>query len=221
VPYRRLIESKGGVAVWRVDGQHVRDHIDVEFTNGAHHFAKPYVPRDEIWIDREAPGAREGHFWALSQRVQRALMSAGDDYLEALRVAERIEIRERRLARGLTKSERVSVTDVRASARRRVIAKIGERNVWLVDGRVVRDLAYVHFTLGGHGFIYRFIPRDEVWIDDAVAPAERAAILHHELVELERMSGEGLAYDDAHAHASRAEVRFRRAERRGVVVSGQ
>jgi hypothetical protein len=49
-----------------------------------------------------------------------------------------------------------------------------------------------------------------VWIDDAVAPAERPAVLHHELVELELMATRGMGYHAAHARASAAEIEFRR-----------
>jgi hypothetical protein len=82
-----------------------------------------------------------------------------------------------------------------------------------VDGCRVRTSFCLDFTLGGHGFRYRFIPRREVWIDDAVAPLERPAVLHHELVEVAHML-RGKRYDEAHALASRAEVRFRRAQAR-------
>lgn len=209
-PYRRLLARMGAIAVWRVDGHAIRDGLDVEFTNGAHHFWRPYVPLGEIWLDREARGADEWPYWALHQRIQRELMAAGAPYLKALRIAERIEIRERRRARGLAPGHRPTMDDIRSAARRKLLGRGAGRQVWLVDGKAVRDLAYVHFTLGGHGWRYRFIPKGEIWIDDAVAPAERPAILHHELVEVAHMATSGLCYDDAHAQASRAETRFRR-----------
>jgi hypothetical protein len=91
------------------------------------------------------------------------------------------------------------------------MGRAGDLAIWLVDGCRVRDLAYLHFTLGGHDLRYRFIPRGEVWIDDAVAPAERPAIIEHELTE-RRLMATGESYEDAHLVASRAESRFRRRE---------
>ena len=209
-PYLRCLDRVEGAWVWQVNGHWVRDQLDVEFTNGHHHFTRRYVPRDEIWIDREAEGAREWPFWALRQRVERALMASGVPYLRALQVAARTERLERRLAlarrAGGDPAARPRVAEL---ARRRRLGTVAGREVWLVAGRIVRDLAYVDFTLGGHGHRYRFISRREIWIDDAVRPAERAAILHHEAVEVALMAA-GMKYAAAHARASREEVRFRR-----------
>jgi hypothetical protein len=198
------------VGVWLVDGHHVRSRIDIEFTNGAHHFTRPYVPADEIWLDREAPGAGEWRYWAMRQRIERALMAAGRSYLQALRVGARIEREERRLARGIPGP--VLPAEVQRQARRQKLAEREGREIWLVDGRAVRDLAYVDFTLGGHGYRYRFIPRREVWLDDAVRAVERPYVLHHELVEVGLMAA-GLGYDPAHERASRAELTMRRGRR--------
>jgi hypothetical protein len=209
--YVRLIDKVDGVDVWRVDGHQVRCRLDVEFTNGHHHYSRPYVPAHEIWLDREAPGAGELPFWTMRQQVERARMAAGDDYGRAVRIAGRVEARERLSFLGLTPKDRPTPREIQASVRRRRLglSQDGRREVWLVDGRAVRDLAFVDFTLGGHGYRYRFIPRGEIWIDDAVAVVERPAVLHHEEVEVGLMAG-GMRYDAAHALASEAEKTFRR-----------
>jgi hypothetical protein len=206
-PYRRLLTQVDGVDVWRVDGRRVRDEIDVEFTNGAHAYVRSYVPEHEVWIDREAPGSGEWEAWAAHQLAERALMARGVPYLAALRRANRVERAARRAA-----GERPVG---RRHLRLRALGEERGRSIWLVDGRLVRTSLNLDFTLGGHHLRYRFIPRREVWIDDAVAPGERAAILHHELVEIGHML-RGKRYDEAHALASRAEVRFRRAAARAL-----
>jgi hypothetical protein len=218
-PRRRLLGRVDDTHVFRVDGALVRDRIDVEFTNGAHHFHAPYVPECEIWLDREAahePGRvrlgddGEWRFWALYQQQHRAAMAEGQSYLAAVERAERVERRARRRALGLR--GRISKRALADLARRRRLGVRAGCAVWLVRGRVIRDLAFLHFTLGGHDRVYAFVPSGEVWIDDAVAPAERAAVLHHELVERELMDprGAALTYAEAHARASSAEVHFRR-----------
>jgi hypothetical protein len=210
-PRRKLLEREPGLDVWRVDGHFIRDRIDVDFTNGTHDLVSSFVPKGEIWIDREAPGgdADEWRLWLLYQRAHRRKMLAGASYLEALASAERIERRARRRLAGDEPVDRRSHS-VREAALRGRLGSVEGRRVYLVHGRTVRDRAYVHFTMGGHGRRYRFIPLDEVWIDDAVAPAERPAIVHHELVELELMDREGMSYHDAHERASAAELVFRR-----------
>jgi hypothetical protein len=198
--HRKLLDRADGVDIWRVDGHRVRDEIDVEFTNGHHHFTRRYIPPHEIWLDREAPGSGEWVFWAVHQLAQRWAMSRGADYLRALRIGNRAERDARRAAGEVVDGSRV---------RRRPLGSVDGRRIWLVDGHASRSAFDQDFTLGGHGLRYRFLPRDEVWIDDAVAPAERPAILHHELVEIRHMEA-GMSYADAHARASRAERRFRR-----------
>src|SRR5207253_2097692 len=37
--------------------------------------------------------------------------------------------------------------------------------VWLVDGSVVRGLYKTDYTEGGHGYVYRWVPKDEIWIE--------------------------------------------------------
>ena len=197
------------VSVWRVNGHWVRDHVDVDFTNGTHDLISTYVPTGEIWLDREAPDAgEEWRMWLRYQLAHRQRMAAGATYLEALASAERIERRARRAALGGKVDRRVD--SVRKAAVRRQLAVVDDRRVLLVRGHVVRDRAYVHFTMGGHRRRYRFIPHDEVWIDDAVAPAERAAVIHHELVELRLMDEEAMSYHEAHERASASEKDFRR-----------
>ncbi len=203
--HRKLLERREGVEIWRVDGHRIRDEVDVEFTNGHHHLTRAYVPPGEIWLDREAPGSGEWAYWAVHQLAQRAAMMRGVPYLRALTIANRAERLARRAAGEPGPEERASV---RARLRRRSLGVAAGKQVWLVDGSALRSAFYQDFTLGGHNLRYRFIPRHEVWIDDAVAPAERPAILHHELVEIGHME-RGMSYDLAHARASRAERRFR------------
>src|SRR5436190_1426179 len=93
---RKLLGRDSGVSIWRVDGHAIRDRLDVDFTNGHHHYTRKYVPEKEIWLDREAPGSEEWPFWAVHQLAERAAMAAGRPYLSALRIGNRAERAERR-----------------------------------------------------------------------------------------------------------------------------
>lgn len=204
-PLRRL---EGGVACFLVDGRWVRDHRDIEFTNGAHDLTRPYVPEGEVWIDREAPGAGELPFLVRHQVRHRALMLQGKTYHQALRRATLAEKRERRAA---LRRPDLSLEQARCAVRRERIGTLDDprAEIWLVDGRGVRDRFYPEFTLGGHGLRYRFIPRGEIWIDDAAIASERAEIIAHEALELSLMR-RGMSYPDAHRRASALERRLRR-----------
>jgi hypothetical protein len=195
---------RDGLAIWRVDGHAIRDALDVEFTNGANHLTRAYVPENEIWIDRSAPGRDESVFWIAHQIVERQALAAGVPYLRALNRANRAEAAERRRLLG-------DVPRRRHPVRRRTLGRAADRTLYLVDGCAVRSAFDLNFTLGGHGYRYRFIARSEIWIDDAIPAVERPAVVTHEAVEVEHMAG-GMAYDDAHARASQAEARYRRGQ---------
>jgi hypothetical protein len=73
----------------------------------------------------------------------------------------------------------------------------------------VRSVFDIDFTEGGHDYVYEFVPKNEVWIDDAIMAVERAYVLLHELHERNRMA-EGWPYSKAHAESSRLEYHCRR-----------
>src|SRR5262245_43836161 len=133
------IDRVEGIDVYRVDGHRIRNRIDVDFTNGHHHYSRRYVPLYEVWLDREGR-APEYRFWSQRQLFERDLMARGLTYLQAVR---RAAIYERRLRSGGRRPRNVRMHHLGAA---------GPREIWLVSGRAVRDQFYVDFTLGGHGF---------------------------------------------------------------------
>jgi hypothetical protein len=202
----RFPRQAGSVVAHLVDGEWIRNHVDIDFTNGAHHLVRSYIPSDEVWVDREAPNAGELDFLVRHQVRQRELMLAGTPYLRALSSCNRIERRERRAAwrrplpTGAAARERV---------RKERMGTIGDDELWLVDGRAVRDLFDPNFTEGGHQLRHRFIPRREIWIDDALVVSERHYVIAHEAHEVDLMRG-GMSYDHAHDRALQLERRLRR-----------
>jgi hypothetical protein len=205
--------------VFLVDGFFVRNHIDIDFTNGAHQLSRPYVPEGEIWLDRPSPRSDELELFTFHQLEERKAMLMGADYLEALVITTQRERRLRRQRRGLA-GVRVRAAH-RETVRRRRLAVRNGTPIWLVYGCAVRDLFDPDFTLGGHDRRYSFIPRNEIWIDDAVLPREREAIVVHEVTEHQLMVHEGLSYVVAHEHASNSERRVRRALVRRIGPAAQ
>ena len=45
--------------------------------------------------------------------------------------------------------------------------------VWVVRGWLVRSIFDCNFTAGGHNRIYEYVPKNEVWIDDALSSIEK------------------------------------------------
>lgn len=88
------------------------------------------------------------------------------------------------------------------------------RAVMAVDGTYVRNHHDSDFSQGGNGFRYRFVPRGELWIDDAIPKVEWPYIGLHECYEAEKMKG-GMDYERAHDAAKRVENKARRAAMAG------
>ena len=97
----------------------------------------------------------------------------------------------------------------RPKLRDRVIGELEGHAVWLVAGRVVRDCVDVDFTTGGNPERYRYVPRGEIWIEATMSPADVAATIVHECVEIVAMRA-GNRYGPAHEVANVAERAARR-----------
>lgn len=81
--------------------------------------------------------------------------------------------------------------------------------IFLVDGNAVRNQFNPDFTKGGHGLAYKFIPKDEIWIENVGGPQEMKDILAHELYEHLEIDGLGAEYQKAHGDATQVEDALR------------
>ena len=81
--------------------------------------------------------------------------------------------------------------------------------VILVDGECVRNSYSVKFVLSGHDKVDKFIPKNEVWLENSLSDFDKRALLVHELWERRLMVG-GMGYDDAHERADRLEQSVRK-----------
>ncbi len=87
-------------------------------------------------------------------------------------------------------------------------AKISNFTVWIVDGKYIRDNIDIDFVTYGQHYKYKFIPKDEFWIDKEKYPWEAHFYLKPLLVEYKLMS-EGVKYEDAMDRANIAEYKER------------
>jgi tRNA nucleotidyltransferase/poly(A) polymerase len=101
--------------------------------------------------------------------------------------------------------------------------------VYAVNGEAVRDNGFDEWVDGGHHYVdadekpedqkyAKFIPEDEIWVDDVfiIKPNDLAAILLHERLERYLMKYYGLKYENAHTNfANPAEVIFRKKTKEG------
>lgn len=205
-PYIRKFEEIAGFTVWIVDGRHIRDNIDVEFTNYGQHLRFKFIPEKEFWIDEEHGGEGEEKYFIEEMLVENRLMADGMKYEQAVEKAERVERKERnkheRVIRGIRKiNKEVMDSKIHKELLKKYSKKI---NVWIVNGRIVRDLFYIDFTEGGHDKVYDFVPDNEIWIDDDLNLRERKFVLLHEIHERNLMS-HGRDYASAHKSSSEIE----------------
>ncbi|MCJ7611571.1 MAG: hypothetical protein MUP19_04845 [Candidatus Aminicenantes bacterium] len=206
-PYLKKIETVAGFAVWSVDGKHIREKIDEEFTNFGQHYRFRFIPRHEFWIDQErTPG--EEHFFVDHLLLENHLMAEGLPYDQALEKADR---KERRKADFIQKGIKpgLSKAEVVAKVHKQLLKSYSRHlSVWVADGRLVRDFFFIDYTEGGHDKVYTFIPPREVWLDDDLELKERKFVLLHEVHERFLMT-QGLKYFKAHRSASHIEYHCR------------
>lgn len=91
--------------------------------------------------------------------------------------------------------------------------KLNGLEIYIVDGKYIRDNIDINWTQGGHGYIYpNYIPINEIWIDKANIE-EIEDIIVHEFEERKKMV-DGMGYDDAHEdYANVAEKKKRDKEK--------
>ncbi|MBI4116480.1 hypothetical protein HY449_01930 [Candidatus Pacearchaeota archaeon] len=189
-PYIKKIAEIAGFKIWYVNGYWIRKNLDPAFTNFGGHRHFEFIPKDELWIDKEN-GRTEAHYFIENFLAIQRELKKGETYPEAVETANKIEIRERNRSKFLKKIRKIKVKE-------KILKKIYKKPLFgkytknlkikIVRGNLVRSLFYLDFTGGGHDKIYSFIPEDEIWIDDDVYKKERALVLIHELHERALMS---------------------------------
>lgn len=191
---KQLVNEKQGYKIYVVDGNEVRRLTNCEFTNFGQHGRFSFIPRDEIWLDKEHCKNEREPFEAHAIKEAEA-MKQGKSYDEAyeLGLGEENKYRE----------------NAKRNVYKKILAYVGDTKVWLVDGKAVRDGYDKNFVQGGHSRVYKFIPKDEVWIDDDLSEQERKPVIIHELNELGLMS-RGMPYNKAHFRSNIKENKFRK-----------
>ncbi|HTY43809.1 MAG TPA: hypothetical protein VMC80_01050 [Patescibacteria group bacterium] len=199
-PYIKKFSKIANFTVWIVDGKYIRENLDEEFSNYGQHYHFKFIPENEFWIDKErVPG--EEKYYIDSMLVMNRLMAKGVEHDKAVVRADMVEKRERAKEHLIKKGYEAKETaeEEIKHIHKKLLKKYSSKNikVWIVNGESVRDIFFLDFTEGGHGFVYPFIPKDEIWIDDDVEPNEIKFILLHELHERNLMKkGWAYAFDE-------------------------
>ncbi len=216
---KRFISTHDGYNFYAVNSYAVRDiaQPDEEFGSFATQQDFPsLIPPGEVWV-AEQNIDQEGLFFianAVAQLKERARGVPDDTaYTEGIHVERMLRERLNRLKfRGGRPQKRVPAeVYVRRYARLPDKDRIVE--VWIVDGNVVRSLYKTDYTEGGHGFVYPWVPVDEIWIEQSLDRRELPYIVAHEYIERRLMRDLKLDYDTAHDVCSRVEFKLRKNQR--------
>lgn len=81
-------------------------------------------------------------------------------------------------------------------------------NIIAIDGAKAREHDQ-SFSVGGHHYIYPWIPEDEVWIEAGLSGKDLSAIIVHELSEREMMKRLSMPYEEAHKVSNTCEEAVR------------
>jgi hypothetical protein len=184
--------SLGSKKLKIVDGCNIRNSLDIEFGVIGDRSLYPYIKPGEVWLEK----------YFLPEKT--AILT---NFLRKKKLAKRLGYEAAKAKQRPKKIDRQAVKYCHLQK----LGRFGKAAVHLVDGRLVRQKLDPNFCFGGHHLVYKYIPRGEVWLDDAVDTAELRFIAVHELFELELMRA-GKDYTNSHDFANAAEKEARRAD---------
>jgi len=232
--YRESVGVKGNKNIWIVDGFVIRRDLFGEFLYGGNSQRYPWIPKDEIWIDN-AISAEEFKYTLIHEINERDLMANGGmSYSEAHDSSSAVERRIRMLDLQEAKIHEVKVGKVRPidcdgvkeiavlpdsiSLRqiyRQLVTTSGGISIWIVDGANVRRDIFPDFGLSGNDLAYKFIPKNEIWIDGQISCEETRFSIIAETTERHLMA-QGTNYDDAYTSALKTCLKYRLIEKDNV-----
>jgi len=173
-----------------VDGFKIRNTYDIDFGMLADYFNTPYLKPGEIWLDK------------IYLPEKKKIIS---EYQESRRLMKKYGYEK---AKKMLRFKKVKGFKIE-TAKLKLLKKQNKFKIYLVNGREIRDNFDPNFFNGGHYLVYKYIPKNEIWVDSVALTKERKYIIIHELHELKLMQ-QGKGYNDAHDYANAAEKEVRR-----------
>ncbi len=212
---KRYIAHYDGHGVYGVNPFAVRNlaRPDEEFTNFATQDEFPkLIPKGEIWVADKSLN-KEGIFFianAVARMKEKGRGRSNRAYNAGVRV-ERF-LREKltgRRFRGGMPDPRIP-KELYVEHYLRLPDPEFSVDVWIVEGSLVRTLYKTDYTEGGHGYVYRWVPRHQIWVERDLDKTELPFIVSHEYIEVRLMRDEGIEYDKAHEICANIEYDLRK-----------
>ncbi len=213
---KQFVIRQSGWSVYSVDAFEIRNLAlpDEEFTNFAtrNDFAD-LIPDREIWIARQNLET-EGMFFIANAITQMQQKFHGADDKAAYNAGTALEGMLREKVNGVKfrdgRPSRPVPKEIYVEKYTTIDDAQGPIEVWRVEGNLVRSLYKTDYCEGGHGYVYPWCPKQEIWLEKDLDKQELPFIVCHEYFELRLMRDKGFAYDRAHKSCSRLEFDLRK-----------
>ena len=213
---KRLVMAHDDWEIYTVDASVVRNvaRHDEEFGNFAtQEEFKDLIPRGEIWLG-EKSFPREGICFVVNAltRLGSKQRGASEERAYDAGIAAERELRERLTGRTFRDGKPHARPPEEIYVDRYVELDDHQFSidVWRIDGHVVRSFYKTDYTEGGHGYVYPWVPKRQIWIEEGIDAWELPFVICHEYIELRLMRDVGLDYDRAHAICSKMEFELRK-----------
>lgn len=202
---KKFIDEIGKYKIYFVNGEKVRDlgKDAEEFGLSSSFKYHKFIPENEIWIENDV-SKEESKILMYTELYRIRLIDNGMEKWKAYRDA----LKKEKDLRQNYKTKNAKDTDEKADEKIYIkeYCKIKEDMVvWLVDGKEVRNEYKTDFMEGGNGYVYKWVPNDEIWIEEGINEHEIPFIILHEFVEKTFMKKDKMNYDNAHDIASKVE----------------
>jgi hypothetical protein len=207
---RKKINKNDDFAIWLVDGASLRKNVNENFVEYGDNNLFDFIPKNQLWIDQDLD-PKEYHYFIERFVYENELLSSGVSYVIAEKISDVFEKKERQNSQEIKKAIKNghAKKELLPKIKKRLLKKYsGSVKVWLVDEGLVRAFYLIDYCEGGHDKVYSFIPKNEIWIEQAISPVERKFIILHELHERHLMM-QGKSYKNAHLGATEIEDFYR------------
>ncbi len=95
-PRIKKLKNYHGFKVYSVNGELIRDKIDIDFIMGGNGSRYVYIPLNEIWVEKPYSKGKELNYVLLHEYIELNLMKHGMNYSEAHDLASAKELMMRR-----------------------------------------------------------------------------------------------------------------------------
>jgi hypothetical protein len=197
LPYTRDLGFLEGFHAFLVDAEYVRQNISDEMAEYATHYSMKEVPPDEIWVADDVRRS-EIQYWVRDALAEHRYCARGKSCENADMEASSTEY-----------SFRKHIHDV-GKIKTGLFKKIGPISIYWVNGEAVRSDYNSDWQDGGHGYTYKYIPKNEIWLDNHLKGIDAQAILFHEIHEMNRMRFQHWPYLKAHNESNKLEAEGRK-----------